>query len=76
MVKTIPTINRLAEQAGFVFWTTEEVGGDPYIDWASEYDHELTEFFKLVVQECIFRCQSPGDKHILWNWLDSVKKES
>ena len=49
-----PKVKLLAEQAGFMFWENEPWRPDNVIiDWSSNYDNELQEFVKLIVQECI-----------------------
>jgi hypothetical protein len=44
---------KLAEKAGFVFWSDEVWGPGPkHIDWSSSYDQELECLVKLVAKEC------------------------
>lgn len=46
---------QLAKKAGFVFWSEEDTWGPgpKHIDWASNYDHEIEQFAKLIVKECV-----------------------
>ena len=43
-------LNRLAKEAGFVFWEDEES-----VDWASNYDRELEKFADLVIRETVWK---------------------
>ena len=46
-------IKKLAKKAGFVIWDDSSWGpGKGNIDWASNYDKELTKFVELIVNEC------------------------
>ena len=46
-------IQRLAEQAGFVFWGDERWGPGPgNIDWSCDYSAEFNTFVGLLIQEC------------------------
>ena len=45
---------RLAEQAGFVLWSSEDVNLDQQIiDWSCNYDNEFDKYSKLLIQETI-----------------------
>ena len=41
----------LAEEAGFIFFEDDETEAG-FIDWSCDYDIELEQLVKLVVQEC------------------------
>jgi hypothetical protein len=44
----------LIEQAGFSFWQDEPWGpGENRVDWSMNYDEEIQELIRLVVNECI-----------------------
>ena len=46
-------IQKLAEQAGFVFWGDERWGPGPgNIDWSCDYSVEFNVFVGLLIQEC------------------------
>ena len=46
-------IQQLAEQAGFLFWTTEHWGPGPgNIDWSNTYQVEFNAFAELLIDEC------------------------
>lgn len=46
-------IKRLAEQAGFTFWSDEEWKPEgAIIDWAAADDSDLVRFYHLIVREC------------------------
>ena len=46
-------IQKLAEQAGFLFWGDELWGPGPgNIDWSCDYSVEFNTFVGLLVQEC------------------------
>lgn len=42
---------KLAEEAGFIFFEEDETEAG-FIDWSCDYDIELEQLVKLVVQEC------------------------
>lgn len=45
-------VYQLAEKAGFVTWGDEDFGPGPgYVDWSSNYDKELIQFYKMVRKE-------------------------
>lgn len=46
---------KLAKKAGFVFWSEEDTWGPgpKHIDWSTNYDHEIEQFAKLIVKECV-----------------------
>lgn len=45
-------VQGLAEKAGFVVWEDELWGpGKGKVDWSSDYEKELIEFYKLVRAE-------------------------
>lgn len=47
-------IKRLAEQAGFTFWSGEYWKPEgAFVDWAAADDSDLVRFYHLVVRECI-----------------------
>ena len=47
-------IKRLAEQAGFTFWSDEEWKPEgAIIDWAAADNSDLVRFYHLVVRECL-----------------------
>ena len=48
-------IRKLAENAGFVFWSKEEDETMP-IDWSSNYDEEFEIFANSIIQKCIDIC--------------------
>ena len=48
-------IRKLAEDAGFVFWSKEEDETMP-IDWSSNYDEEFEIFAYSLIQKCIDIC--------------------
>ena len=46
-------IQKLANQAGFVFWSDEPYGPGPgNIDWGCDYSEEFKVFVGLLIQEC------------------------
>lgn len=48
------TMIELAKQAGFVFWSSEDVNLDQHIiDWSCNYDNEFDKYSKLLIQETI-----------------------
>jgi hypothetical protein len=45
-------VQELAEKAGFVLWEDELWGlGKGKIDWSSDYEKELIQFYKLAIEE-------------------------
>lgn len=51
-------IKRLAEQAGFTFWSDEEWKPEgAIIDWAAADNSDLVRFYHLVVRECVSICK-------------------
>jgi hypothetical protein len=42
---------KLAEEAGFIFWDETEAPGG-HIDWSCDYDQEFEAFSKLLVNAC------------------------
>jgi hypothetical protein len=63
-------VNRIARHSGFVFWDSEPWGpGIEAVDWSSDYDQELTDFWKNTVWECVAVIENPGDKQkLLKHW--------
>ena len=54
-------MQKLAEEAGFIFWGNESYGPGPgHIDWASDYDEEFKKFAELLVLECISKAEDYG----------------
>jgi hypothetical protein len=53
-------IKDLAQKAGFVLWDENEYWKPKgaVIDWASEYDNELTHLVELIVRECIDKIET------------------
>jgi len=50
-------IRELVEQAGFVLWDNEDWRPtDQTVDWSSEYDQELEQLIKLVIDKCVEVC--------------------
>ncbi len=45
---------KLAKQAGFVFWEDEQWNANnSMIDWSCNYDNEFDKYSKLLIQETI-----------------------
>jgi hypothetical protein len=54
-----PVIKKLAEEAGFCFWSDEE--WKPHgaiIDWSADYDKEFQKYTELLIKECIKELKS------------------
>ena len=64
-------IKKIAEKAGFVLFTPEEDPRTP-IDWSCDYDVELQEFAKLIVQECV---REMGKYTVVSFAIDGVKEQ-
>jgi hypothetical protein len=72
-------LEKLAEQAGFIFWTEEEDWGPGpgNIDWSADYAVELEKFAELIIQECA-RCvtqptiQAAGQSEIAIQALQDI----
>lgn len=71
-----PNIRRLAEEAGFNFWGDEEwrpQGAD--IDWAGQYDQEMSDFVTALVRECV-RIEREGTDALAYFDVAPVNLES
>jgi hypothetical protein len=48
-----PKFIELVDKAGFAIWDDEEWRPkDAFVDWSSNYDKELENFYELIVSEC------------------------
>ena len=54
--------NRLADEAGFVRFSTEEDENRP-IDWSSDYSVELERFGQLIVKQCAHLLETRDGRH-------------
>lgn len=70
-------LKELAEQAGFCFWQDEQWKPEgATIDWSTNYDTELVEFAKLIVDQCADIAEPYGAAHAikeqfrLEDWVD------
>jgi hypothetical protein len=44
---------QLCDKAGFILWGNESWGPGPgHIDWATNYDKEISKLVELVVEDC------------------------
>jgi hypothetical protein len=47
------TISALAERSGFILWQKEDWNDGSVVDWSSNYDVELQNFYDNLVKEAI-----------------------
>jgi hypothetical protein len=47
------TISALAERSGFILWQEEDWNDGSVVDWSSNYDVELQNFYDNLVKEAI-----------------------
>lgn len=69
-------IRRLAEVAGFIFWADEpHRPPEADIDWAAQYDTEMTDFVTALVRECV-RIEREGTDALAYFGVAETKLES
>ncbi len=56
-------IKELAAKAGFVLWEDEEWNPGSVIDWSSEYDQQLEQFAKLLIEQAIQAVEFKTNTH-------------
>ena len=69
-------IQKLAEEAGFVFWSDESwKPHNAIIDWSAQYDKEFQKYTELLINECLKALESGDIDYAEWKLKKLLETE-
>jgi hypothetical protein len=64
----------LAKEAGFVFWSEDEIGEG--IDWSCDYTKAIEDLVELIVAECVDAVEQSDTHHAYTSFTVSIAEAS
>ena len=64
----------LAKEAGFVFWSEDEIGEG--IDWSCDYTKAIEDLVELIVAECVDAVEQSDTHHAATTFTVTIAQAS
>jgi hypothetical protein len=64
----------LAREAGFVFWSEDEIGEG--IDWSCDYTKSLEDLVELIIAECVDAVEQSDTHHAATSFTVTIAQAS